>query len=1110
MTTLQSYRGVDELLDRIDRVRLRRWTIRLLTGCGAAVALGAGAVFLASLSGYLPGQPPATLRWVLLAVLLALAGCVAGWFTRRVFFQRSNSAQTARFIETALPEVRNDLINSVLLSRDSDQPSGELVGCAIRESLLRTKRVDLARSVSLQPLKKWLAAAGISLIVLTAFATLQPGPFRRGLYAALLPGRFVPAANTIDLLSLSPGDASVFPGQPLSIRLAVRNHDGKDFRAEIIFEGRANALPMLPAGNSGDLSADAGISEFLFKIDAVHEPLKYYIRVRGPDCEARFPAGKPWYRVSLRMVNLERFQVAYTYPPYTGWEKKIVSLKPAAATVQAPAGSTAAIQVKFSESIPKGFVEFRDGRRQAMGRADDGRTFGGKFEITANDGFRMIFTNASGQILAQLPNGRGLDDGYYRIVAVADKPPVVEFLAPNRDLSLPPGAALKLKIKARDEYGLGKLRLWTATEGGPAKQVEAFAPPAPAGRREIITEHEWKLDGYVENDVVVYYATATDNRQGRYLGGPQTATTAKFKVTIRNAAKLRETNARRFDELQRRLLAILALQTRQRVNTQIVRTRPKTLAHVRQLGEEIHAGQKGVHRQLRSLVKNFPFDEQLADIRKACAMLAGNEAAQAVDQAQVLASLAEAAGRNRACLLLGDTQEAIIRALQDMLAIMPALAKKLPDQPAAAATDLTADQRRAKREEFSAELKKFIEEQKKVIAAGERLGKKNLDDFTPEDHKLLKELQSLQDKWEKFLNEAYTDFSKLAQQDFSTPSLLKELLAVKTDVTMAKDALQKQAIEIATAAEESGVENAESLTANLEKWLPDEPDRIKWDMEAPEGQENFEQAELPTELEDLVGDLLEEEEDLFEEMDDLTSKAAGSFDKGAGWDAVDGPISSMNAQGVTGNQLPNTSEVSGRSGEGRTGKSAGEFVEDKAVGKGGRRTPTRLGNEPFQKGQINDVSTDPPGGATGGGKVSGSGEEGLEGPTPKELTRQMTRLAGKQAALRNRAERIQANFKAGDFSGFSMQQAILLMNRVQQDLEKGDYRNALRRRRATIEAIRRTGEMMGDKIEVTQDTTAAMPKYIRDNISDAMKGNLPAEYREILEQYYRRLSEQRK
>ncbi|KKK48200.1 hypothetical protein LCGC14_3147530, partial [marine sediment metagenome] len=297
---------------------------------------------------------------------------------------------------------------------------------------------------------------------------------------------------------------------------------------------------------------------------------------------------------------------------------------------------------------------------------------------------------------------------------------------------------------------------------------------------------------------------------------------------------------------------------------------------------------------------------------------------------------------------------------------------------------------------------------------------------------------------------AFKDMSKLQEQDFSNPALLKELVSIKSDVTMAKDALAKQAIDMATAAEENGYGNAEEIKHNMEKWLPDEPDRIKWDMEDPAGQMNVEQPELPKELEDLVGDLLEEEEDLFEEMDDITAKYNMSGDKGIGWDAMDGPISSMNAQGVTGNQLPNTSEISGRSGEGRQGKSVGEFVEDKAVGKGGRRTPTRLTPEPFQQGQVDDTSKEPAGGASGGGKLSGAGAEGLEGPLPPELQKELKRMAGKHAQLRNKAERIQGGFNVSDFSNYQFLKAITLMTKVQHDLDNFRYVNALRQKPVTL------------------------------------------------------------
>ena len=265
-------------------------------------------------------------------------------------------------------------------------------------------------------------------------------------------------------------------------------------------------------------------------------------------------------------------------------------------------------------------------------------------------------------------------------------------------------------------------------------------------------------------------------------------------------------------------------------------------------------------------------------------------------------------------------------------------------------------------------------------------------------------------------------------------------------------------------------------------------------------------AELPGELEDIVGELMEEEEDLMDEMEDVSSSAADSADKGAGWDAMDGPISNMSARGVTGNRLPNSSEIGGRSGEGRQGKSSGEFVSDIAVGKGGRKTPSRLAPDPFTKGQVKDLSKDPVGGATGGGKESGAGGEGLEGPVPRQVDRDMKRLAKRQAELRNKAEAIDLKFKVLNYHHTDLEKLIDTMTTIERDLRSGRYRSALRRRKVLLDGLGHIKSYVEGEFEVRRDQSTNLPADIQKEILSSMEDASPAGWEELNRRYFQRLA----
>jgi hypothetical protein len=422
--------------------------------------------------------------------------------------------------------------------------------------------------------------------------------------------------------------------------------------------------------------------------------------------------------------------------------------------------------------------------------------------------------------------------------------------------------------------------------------------------------------------------------------------------------------------------------------------------------------------------------------------------------------------------------------------------------------DLPDDVKR-KLEEMRTKLDKFLEQQKKVIEATQNLAKTPVDDFTTEQEEQLKGLAATEDNWAKFMKELNSDLSKLPEQDFANPTLAKESVEIQVELKWARDALLSKNADVAVPLEQLGAERAEEMTTNIEKWLPDTPDREKWSQEEPLTDEFKEapMAELPNELEDMIGELADQEDDLFEEMEDVSSSWTDSLDKGAGWDAMDGPFSNMSARGVTGNRLPNNSEVVGRSGEGRQGKASGEFVGDEAIGKGGRKTPSRLTPDPYVKGQIKDHSQESPGGATGGGKESGKGGEGLEGPSPRNPgARVAERLAAKQATLRNKAEAIDLHFRVTNFHQVDLQKMIEVMAQVESDLKSGRYQNALRQRKVLAAGLNNAKQYLQGRFDVRQDTSTNVPADVQKEILGSMQDPSPAGWEELNRRYFERLS----
>jgi hypothetical protein len=1055
--------------------------------------------------------------------------------SRRLLRSQRSLEATARRVEAEYPELGSNLINLVQLSAEADGANRAFCAAAVDQAAVQAGPLRFERAAARQ--SRWrrfiycmqtprdLAESLAALGLLTAVAVLCHGliPSWGSAAARLMtPWRFVPSVGTVGEIAVTPGDATVMAGSDLKIAATILAPPYASPRATLFVaaDGAEETAAAMTTGRTyqGKLREEdpeeRELIPYSFTLPSVVKPLEYRLEIG--DSQTRI------YGVEVRQKpTVDEVQVTLTYPAYLGRAQGTFVQRDA--DLEAPQYTLAELRIRPSVPVARGHVQL--GPQQFLGRVEQ-------------EGMLLVIRDLpllrDGTFTVHLVNDAGHSDPnprVNRIHVLPDQPPTVQLLKPPRESTAAPGSGLPVMIRAGDDHGVGCLWLEMKIEQSPADTGSpAPADPEPTSQAlpgriaewtslqnatAVLRQHRLELDpGRIRpGQTVLVRAVARDQRTFSELGrslGPQETASGWHAVRIVPAENQSAAALEQLDRLRRAIWQILEKQVRARVDAALILRKPE-LAERAGMAGRVRTSQIEIQKASVGLAESIgqTDNQRRLAIKRALHGLALDEMLQAVRRCDELVKLKTTEQFDRPVAELLAVQDRIIDALRKLLDVArQAQSELLAEMQNRPGGDLPDDVQQ-KLQDLQNKLNEALKQQQKLVEAAEDLAKAPVEDFTQEKEQLLKALAAAEDDWSRFITELAADLSKLPEQDFANPSTLKELVEIQTEIKMAEDALLKKTSEIAVPLEQLGAEMAEELTANLEKWLPETPDRERWSQEETPTDLGKEapMAELPGQLEDLVGELLEEEEGLFDEMEDVSSSAADSLDKGAGWDALDGPISNMSAKGVTGNRLPNTSEIGGRSGEGRSGKSSGEFVGDEAVGKGGRKTPSRLTPDPYVDGQIKDHSKDPTGGATGGGKESGQGGEGLEGPVPRSPgPRELQRLAGRQATLRNKAEGIDLKFAVLNFHHTDLKKLIELMARIEGDLKAGRYQSALRQREVLLEGLHGVKQYLEGEFQLRRDATPNLPAEVQKEILGSMQDPSPAGWEELNRQYFERLA----
>jgi hypothetical protein len=1131
----------ENVIGRLDAARQKWWFFSFISTLVLAICVSTG-VFLLLLTldaRFLFSQG------MLLASFFAwvfITGSAVWIVARRVVRHDRSLEATARRVESEFPELGSHLINLVQLSDSNTRENSPFREAAVEDAARHLERVAFDSAAKknsrwrrlldcMQTPRDFAEAMFLLAFVATAvwYCKSTIPNFDSAANRLMTPWNFVPSIGKAGKIDVKPGDAEVLTGGSLEVVATLENDSPTPLNCQIFYQPQDEPETAL-VGQICNLSTVGQISNlsnpsYKATIPAILKPIRYRVEIGDSQSES--------YQVTVvEKPMVTEVNVTYEFPPYLGKKEETAESK--TPDLNAPQYSVARLKIRPTTPVTKAFLML-DGKEYFANVREEGNWVESKIPLL-QDGIYTIHLFASKKLTDDSPRVN-------RVQVVPDRPPTVELLKPARGGATSPGGKLVATIRVGDDYGIGRVKLEmkvarspdeksTDDEGGATRSDEKVPNIATLKtwtdfktESSAIREHRFSIDAEKVPPGGSFFlrAVAEDRRKMERWGlslGPQETATPWLEIKMLDANAKNSAALADLENLRGAIVKILEKQVRAR---SLATELPKVdkFESLVAAAVEIRTKQVDIQKTTAELVKSLApsENEERTAIKRSLSALSLDEMIDAVKLADELAKLKNSPlpARENPEVRLADAtiknlraaQGKIIDALRRILESARVATEKLLADLDKRPVGNLPDDARQKLEETRDKLNRFLKEQKKIIEASENLAKTPTEDFSEEQQQALRAMAAAEADWAKFMNELKSDLSKLPEQDFANASSLKEAVEIQVELKMAEDALTKKSVEIAVPLEQLGYERAEELVTNIEKWLPDSPDREKWSQEESTTDKDKEapMTELPGELEDMIGELMEQEEDLFDEMEDISSSAADSLDKGAGWDTLDGPISNMSAKGVTGNRLPNSSEIGGRSGEGRQGKSSGEFVGDEAVGKGGRKTPSRLTPDPVVKGQIKDHGKESGGGATGGGKESGQGGEGLEGPLPRSPgKRDLDRLAGKQAALRNKAQGIDLQLQIQNYHRTDMKQMLETMSQVEDDLKAGRYQNALRQRPVLLEKLTNVKQYLDGEFQVRRDTTTNLPADIQKEILDSMKDPSPKGWEEMNRKYFERLS----
>ena len=418
---------------------------------------------------------PSDLVMAVLAVSLAAASAAFTAWTLWPLRHGPSDRQVARYIEERCPELQDGLASAV----DPSQTSSPFGGRVLDDAARRSRGVDLDRVVAARVVRRAVAGglgATAALAVLLVAGADVVERIARGawLYAAPLGATLI----------VEPGEARLVAGESLEVRARLSDTLGALGRSAprvtiTRADGGRSAFAMQPRGAGFVATLPPTARSFTYRVAAAAlESEDFAVTV-------------------LRAPRVERIDVAYAYPAFTGLDPRVET---GGGDVFAPEGTLVTVTVHADKPIGDGSLRLAAGSAIALD-SEAPAVLSASFEVTRDDTYRVAIRDTDG-----LSNR---SDAAYVIRAAIDEVPLVEVHRPGGDREVTPLEEVVIEARAEDDFVLARFDLVYAVAGDTEHVVDLLGAEPVARGAGVHTVYAEDLD-VSPGDVISYYVRAGD------------------------------------------------------------------------------------------------------------------------------------------------------------------------------------------------------------------------------------------------------------------------------------------------------------------------------------------------------------------------------------------------------------------------------------------------------------------------------------------------------------------------------------------------------------------------------------------------------------------------